>query len=55
MGEAADRIQLVDSAEDVDNVQVRDPERVVWLSQTTLSVDETLRDGRPGCSSGSRR
>ncbi len=43
MGEAADRIHLVDSAEDVDTVQVRDPERVVWLSQTTLSVDETLQ------------
>jgi 4-hydroxy-3-methylbut-2-enyl diphosphate reductase len=41
-GEAPDRIQLVDSADDVASVQVRDPERVVWLSQTTLSVDETL-------------
>ena len=41
-GEAPERIQLVDGAEDVANVQVRDPERVVWLSQTTLSVDETL-------------
>ena len=41
-GEAPDRIQLVDGAEDVANVQVRDPEKVVWLSQTTLSVDETL-------------
>lgn len=42
MGEAPDRIHLVDGPDDVDNVQVRDPERVVWLSQTTLSVDETL-------------
>jgi 4-hydroxy-3-methylbut-2-enyl diphosphate reductase len=41
-GEAPDRIQLVDSADDVAAVEVRDPERVVWLSQTTLSVDETL-------------
>ncbi|GGL86894.1 4-hydroxy-3-methylbut-2-enyl diphosphate reductase [Nakamurella endophytica] len=41
-GEAPDAIQVVDSAADVDAVQVRDPERVVWLSQTTLSVDETL-------------
>jgi 4-hydroxy-3-methylbut-2-enyl diphosphate reductase len=41
-GEAPERIQLVDSADDVASVQVRDPERVVWLSQTTLSVDETL-------------
>ncbi|MGK5114774.1 4-hydroxy-3-methylbut-2-enyl diphosphate reductase [Geodermatophilus sp. CPCC 205506] len=41
-GEAPAHIQLVDGAEDVDRVQVRDPEKVVWLSQTTLSVDETL-------------
>src|SRR5206468_2015114 len=41
-GEAPERIQLVDSADDVAAVEVRDPERVVWLSQTTLSVDETL-------------
>jgi 4-hydroxy-3-methylbut-2-en-1-yl diphosphate reductase len=41
-GEAPERIQLVDGPEDVANVQVRDPDKVVWLSQTTLSVDETL-------------
>ncbi|MCW2583003.1 MAG: ispH, partial [Klenkia sp.] len=42
MGEAPERTQLVDGAEDIANVQVRDPEKVVWLSQTTLSVDETV-------------
>jgi 4-hydroxy-3-methylbut-2-en-1-yl diphosphate reductase len=41
-GEAPDRVQLVDKAEDVDKVSVRDPSKVVWLSQTTLSVDETM-------------
>lgn len=41
-GEAPDHIQLVDGPDDVDRVTVRDPERVVWLSQTTLSVDETM-------------
>ncbi|OIV38797.1 4-hydroxy-3-methylbut-2-enyl diphosphate reductase [Mangrovactinospora gilvigrisea] len=41
MGEAPERIHLVDGPEDVANVKVRDPEKVVWLSQTTLSVDET--------------
>jgi 4-hydroxy-3-methylbut-2-enyl diphosphate reductase len=41
-GEAPSHIQIVDSAADVDAVTVRDPERVVWLSQTTLSVDETM-------------
>jgi 4-hydroxy-3-methylbut-2-en-1-yl diphosphate reductase len=40
-GEAPDHIQLVQSPADVARVQVRDPARVVWLSQTTLSVDET--------------
>ena len=32
----------MDSPESIAAVQVRDPERVVWLSQTTLSVDETM-------------
>jgi 4-hydroxy-3-methylbut-2-en-1-yl diphosphate reductase len=42
MGEAPAHTQLVDGADDIASVQVRDPEKVVWLSQTTLSVDETL-------------
>jgi 4-hydroxy-3-methylbut-2-en-1-yl diphosphate reductase len=42
-GEAPDRVQLVDKPEDVDQVSVRDPSKVVWLSQTTLSVDETMQ------------
>jgi 4-hydroxy-3-methylbut-2-enyl diphosphate reductase len=41
-GEAPAHIQIVDSRADVDAVAVRDPDRVVWLSQTTLSVDETM-------------
>jgi 4-hydroxy-3-methylbut-2-enyl diphosphate reductase len=41
-GEAPDRIHLVQSPADVDAVVVRDPAKVCWLSQTTLSVDETL-------------
>jgi 4-hydroxy-3-methylbut-2-en-1-yl diphosphate reductase len=41
-GEAPAHIHLVDGDDDIANVQVRDPEKVVWLSQTTLSVDETL-------------
>jgi len=41
-GEAPAHIQLVDGPDGVDKVTVRDPEKVVWLSQTTLSVDETL-------------
>jgi 4-hydroxy-3-methylbut-2-en-1-yl diphosphate reductase len=41
-GEAPEHVQLVDRPEDVDRVVVRDPSKVVWLSQTTLSVDETM-------------
>ncbi|MBB0232562.1 4-hydroxy-3-methylbut-2-enyl diphosphate reductase [Streptomyces calidiresistens] len=41
-GEAPDHITLVDGPKDVENVRVRNPEKVVWLSQTTLSVDETM-------------
>jgi 4-hydroxy-3-methylbut-2-en-1-yl diphosphate reductase len=42
-GEAPQHVQLVDGPEAVDSVAVRDPSRVVWLSQTTLSVDETMQ------------
>jgi 4-hydroxy-3-methylbut-2-enyl diphosphate reductase len=41
-GEAPDHVQLVDGPDDVAAVTVRDPKKVVWLSQTTLSVDETM-------------
>ncbi|MEV7891319.1 4-hydroxy-3-methylbut-2-enyl diphosphate reductase [Streptomyces sp. NPDC002817] len=41
-GEAPDHITLVDGPEDVAKVEVRDESKVVWLSQTTLSVDETM-------------
>ena len=41
-GEAPEHIQLVQGPDDVDKIVVRDPSRVAWLSQTTLSVDETL-------------
>jgi 4-hydroxy-3-methylbut-2-enyl diphosphate reductase len=42
-GEAPGHVQLVDGPDAVDSVRVRDPSRVVWLSQTTLSVDETMQ------------
>ena len=41
-GEAPEHITLVQSPEDVDRLEVKDPSRLAWLSQTTLSVDETL-------------
>ncbi len=40
MGEAPDAIKLVGSAEEADCVEVTDPERVAYLTQTTLSVDD---------------
>src|SRR5215471_6422369 len=40
-GEAPASIHLVDGPSGGESVQVRDPARVAWLSQTTLSVDET--------------
>jgi 4-hydroxy-3-methylbut-2-enyl diphosphate reductase len=45
-GEAPDHVQLVDGPEAVDNVTVRDLSKVIWLSQTTLSVDETMETVR---------
>jgi 4-hydroxy-3-methylbut-2-enyl diphosphate reductase len=41
-GEAPSRVRLVDGAQGAADVDVRDPSKVVWLSQTTLSVDETV-------------
>ncbi len=45
-GEAPEHITLVDGPDDVDTIEVRDPDKVVWLSQTTLSVDETMETVR---------
>lgn len=41
MGEASDHIILIEREQDVDRIVVRDPNRVAYISQTTLSVDET--------------
>ncbi len=40
-GEAPDRIRVVETIEDAAAVQVDDPARVAYLTQTTLSVDDT--------------
>jgi 4-hydroxy-3-methylbut-2-enyl diphosphate reductase len=53
-GEAPDSIVLVETAEDVEKLEVPDPDRVAFITQTTLSVDETagiiaaLREKFPG-------
>jgi len=42
MGEAPESITLVEDLDAAREVEVKDPDKLVWLSQTTLSVDETL-------------
>jgi 4-hydroxy-3-methylbut-2-enyl diphosphate reductase len=40
MGEAPERMVLVETAEDVERLEVADPEKVAYLTQTTLSIDD---------------
>jgi 4-hydroxy-3-methylbut-2-enyl diphosphate reductase len=53
MGEAPDHVVLVETEEDVDRLEVDDPDKLAYITQTTLSVDETrgiinrLRDRFP--------
>jgi 4-hydroxy-3-methylbut-2-en-1-yl diphosphate reductase len=42
-GEAPNNVQLVDGLDGISSLKVRDESKVAWLSQTTLSVDETLQ------------
>lgn len=42
MGEAPDSITLIQNPEEARTVELPDSEKLVWLSQTTLSVDETM-------------
>ena len=41
-GQAPGIVQLIDGNEDIAKAKVKDPSKVIWLSQTTLSVDETM-------------
>jgi 4-hydroxy-3-methylbut-2-enyl diphosphate reductase len=41
MGEAPDHIVLIETEDDVNRLEVADPDRIAYISQTTLSVDET--------------
>ena len=45
-GEAPEHVTIVNSPDEADTIEVRDPSKVVWLSQTTLSVDETMETVR---------
>jgi 4-hydroxy-3-methylbut-2-enyl diphosphate reductase len=42
MGEAPESIRLIGSVEEIDDLDIPDPERVAYITQTTLSVDETV-------------
>jgi 4-hydroxy-3-methylbut-2-enyl diphosphate reductase len=41
-GEAPNHVQLIDKPEDIEKLEIKNPSKLIWLSQTTLSVDETL-------------
>src|SRR5256885_522729 len=41
MGEAPEHMVLIETEEDVERLEVEDPDRLAYLTQTTLSVDET--------------
>ena len=43
MGEAPEAILLVETPDDVDTLEVADPDRLAYLTQTTLSVDDANR------------
>lgn len=43
MGEAPDAITLVEDPKSAEQLEVKDPDKLIWLSQTTLSVDETMQ------------
>ncbi|MDP1721291.1 MAG: 4-hydroxy-3-methylbut-2-enyl diphosphate reductase [Candidatus Nanopelagicaceae bacterium] len=45
-GEAVGQVQLVDGLAHINEIKVKDERKVAWLSQTTLSVDETLETVR---------
>ena len=45
-GEAPDHVTVVNNPDEADTVEVEDPSKLVWLSQTTLSVDETMETVR---------
>ena len=41
-GEAVGKVQLIDGLDHIKDIKVKDENKVAWLTQTTLSVDETL-------------
>ena len=55
MGEAPGAFLLVQTPEDVDRLEVADPEKLAYLTQTTLSVTDAAADHRAAAASGFRK
>jgi len=45
-GEAPDNVFVIDTADEIANIKLREGKKLIWLSQTTLSVDETIKTVR---------
>ena len=45
-GEAPDNVFVIDTADEIANIKLRKGKKLIWLSQTTLSVDETIKTVR---------
>ena len=45
-GEAPDNVHVIDTADEISNIKLREGKKLIWLSQTTLSVDETIKTVR---------
>ena len=45
-GEAPDNVHVIDTADEIANITLREGKKLIWLSQTTLSVDETIKTVR---------
>ena len=45
-GEAPDHVHVIDTADEISNIKLREGKKLIWLSQTTLSVDETIKTVR---------
>jgi len=45
-GEAPDNVHVIDTVDEIENITLREGKKLIWLSQTTLSVDETIKTVR---------
>jgi len=45
-GEAPENVHVIDTVDEIENITLREGKKLIWLSQTTLSVDETIKTVR---------